>query len=186
MSSTAMAAMAAALMSVMGTSAQTTEDVAAAVAEANAPVTREYSERSTARSERPVNSGRTLTLMDAPNSDFTGGGSDDEEDAEDTSEETSENAAPSADVTPPPSDREATWDKLAQCESGGNWAINTGNGYYGGVQFAPSSWAAAGGTQYAPRADLATREQQIATAEKLLEMQGWGAWPACSARLGLR
>jgi resuscitation-promoting factor RpfA len=80
---------------------------------------------------------------------------------------------------------DATWDALAQCESTGNWAINTGNGYYGGLQFSASTWAAFGGTAYAPRADLATREQQIATAEKTLAEQGWGAWPACSAKLGL-
>jgi hypothetical protein len=79
----------------------------------------------------------------------------------------------------------ATWDRLAQCESTGNWSINTGNGYYGGLQFSASTWAAFGGTAYAPRADLASREQQIATAEKTLARQGWGAWPACSAKLGL-
>ncbi|MFH8474718.1 transglycosylase family protein [Streptomyces sp. NPDC018000] len=75
----------------------------------------------------------------------------------------------------------ATWDAVAQCESGGNWSINTGNGYYGGLQFSQSSWAAAGGTQYAPRADLATKAQQIATAEKLLDMQGPGAWGCAAA-----
>ncbi|UGY91818.1 transglycosylase family protein [Streptomyces gobiensis] len=74
-----------------------------------------------------------------------------------------------------------TWEKVAQCESGGNWSINTGNGYYGGLQFSQSSWAAAGGTKYAPRADLATKGQQIATAEKLLAMQGPGAWGCASA-----
>ncbi|GGY99993.1 LysM peptidoglycan-binding domain-containing protein [Streptomyces nitrosporeus] len=77
-----------------------------------------------------------------------------------------------------------TWDAVAQCESGGNWSINTGNGYYGGLQFSQSSWAAAGGTQYAARADLATKEQQIATAEKLLDLQGPGAW-ACAGAGGL-
>ncbi|GGP37777.1 MULTISPECIES: LysM peptidoglycan-binding domain-containing protein [Streptomyces] len=75
----------------------------------------------------------------------------------------------------------ATWDAVAQCESGGNWSINTGNGYYGGLQFSQSSWAAAGGTQYASRADLATKGQQIATAEKLLAMQGPGAWACAGA-----
>ncbi|MBM9504984.1 LysM peptidoglycan-binding domain-containing protein [Actinacidiphila acididurans] len=75
----------------------------------------------------------------------------------------------------------ATWDAVAQCESGGNWHINTGNGYYGGLQFAQSSWAAAGGLQYAPRADLATKDQQIAVAEKLLAMQGPGAWTCAGA-----
>ncbi|MFI1204772.1 transglycosylase family protein [Streptomyces sp. BHT-5-2] len=75
----------------------------------------------------------------------------------------------------------ATWDKVAQCESGGNWSINTGNGYYGGLQFSNSSWAAAGGTKYAARADLATKSQQIAVAEKLLAMQGPGAWTCAPA-----
>ena len=79
----------------------------------------------------------------------------------------------------------ATWDALAQCESGGNWSINTGNGYYGGLQFSASTWQAFGGGAYASRADLASREQQIAIAEKTLAVQGWGAWPACSAKLGL-
>ncbi|MFF5899489.1 transglycosylase family protein [Streptomyces argenteolus] len=77
-----------------------------------------------------------------------------------------------------------TWEAVAQCESGGNWSINTGNGYYGGLQFSQSSWAAAGGTQYASRADLATKDQQIAVAEKLLDLQGPGAW-ACAGAGGL-
>ncbi|MEU0133510.1 transglycosylase family protein [Streptomyces sp. NPDC006296] len=77
-----------------------------------------------------------------------------------------------------------TWDAVAQCESGGNWSINTGNGYYGGLQFSQSSWAAAGGTQYAARADLASKSQQIAVAEKLLDLQGPGAW-ACAGAGGL-
>ncbi|MCF6523764.1 transglycosylase family protein [Streptomyces sp. JJ36] len=77
-----------------------------------------------------------------------------------------------------------TWERVAQCESSGDWHINTGNGYYGGLQFSQSSWEAAGGTQYAARADLATKAQQIATAERLLDMQGPGAW-ACAAEGGL-
>ena len=77
-----------------------------------------------------------------------------------------------------------TWERVAECESSGNWSINTGNGYYGGLQFSQSSWEAAGGTRYAPRADLATKEEQIATAERLLEMQGPGAW-ACAEEGGL-
>lgn len=80
----------------------------------------------------------------------------------------------------------STWDAIAQCESGGNWAINTGNGYYGGVQFSYSTWLAFGGGDYAPTADLATKAQQIEIAEKVLAAQGWGAWPACSSQLGLR
>ncbi|MFF0009317.1 transglycosylase family protein [Streptomyces tibetensis] len=76
------------------------------------------------------------------------------------------------------------WDRIAQCESGGDWHINTGNGYYGGLQFAPSTWNAYGGTAYAPTADRASRSQQIAVATKVQRAQGWGAWPVCSARAG--
>lgn len=80
----------------------------------------------------------------------------------------------------------SVWDAIAACESGGNWSINTGNGYQGGLQFNQSTWAAYGGTAYAPSADQATREQQIAVAERTQAAQGWGAWPACTAKLGLR
>ncbi|GAA4000526.1 transglycosylase family protein [Streptomyces plumbiresistens] len=76
------------------------------------------------------------------------------------------------------------WDRIAQCESGGNWHINTGNGYYGGLQFSASTWRGYGGTAYAPTADQATRSQQIAVATKVQQAQGWGAWPTCSARAG--
>ncbi|WP_194906625.1 transglycosylase family protein [Catenulispora rubra] len=79
----------------------------------------------------------------------------------------------------------STWDQVASCESGGNWSINTGNGYYGGLQFSTSSWLGAGGGKYAPRADLATKDQQIAVAENLLASQGPGAWPVCGPRAGL-
>ncbi|MFK4148009.1 transglycosylase family protein [Streptomyces sp. NPDC004065] len=75
------------------------------------------------------------------------------------------------------------WDTVAQCESGGNWSINTGNGFYGGLQFTNSTWAAYGGTAYAPRADLASKSQQIAVAEKVLAGQGKGAWPVCGKGL---
>ena len=75
------------------------------------------------------------------------------------------------------------WNAVALCESGGDWGINTGNGYYGGLQFSPSTWAAFGGTAYAARADLATRDQQIAVAEKVLAVQGPGAWPTCGRNL---
>ncbi|MGJ5755352.1 LysM domain-containing protein [Streptomyces puniciscabiei] len=75
------------------------------------------------------------------------------------------------------------WDAVAQCESGGNWSINTGNGFYGGLQFTNSTWAAYGGTAYAARADLATKAQQIAIAEKVLAGQGKGAWPVCGTGL---
>ncbi|MFD7708733.1 transglycosylase family protein [Streptomyces sp. NPDC059785] len=79
----------------------------------------------------------------------------------------------------------STWNKVAACESTGNWSINTGNGYYGGLQFTQSTWEAYGGTAYAHRADLATKDQQIAIAEKVLKGQGPGAWPTCSQRAGL-
>lgn len=76
----------------------------------------------------------------------------------------------------------SVWDSLAQCEAGGNWAINTGNGFYGGLQFTLSSWQAAGGSGYP---NEASREEQILRGTVLQSMQGWGAWPACSAKLGL-
>ncbi|MBY0178181.1 transglycosylase family protein, partial [Curtobacterium herbarum] len=76
----------------------------------------------------------------------------------------------------------STWDALAACESSGNWAANTGNGYYGGLQFTQSTWTANGGTG-SPAG--ASRSTQIAVAENVLASQGWGAWPACSAKLGL-
>ncbi|MEY9488153.1 transglycosylase family protein [Streptomyces calvus] len=75
------------------------------------------------------------------------------------------------------------WDAVAQCESGGNWSINTGNGYYGGLQFSASTWAAYGGTAYAASADQATKAQQIEIAEKVLAGQGKGAWPVCGTGL---
>ncbi|NLU82663.1 resuscitation-promoting factor [Rhodococcus sp. HNM0569] len=86
----------------------------------------------------------------------------------------------------PVSARASTWDALAQCEATGNWAANTGNGFYGGLQFTQQTWAGYGGTQYAARPDMATREQQIAIAEKVQAGQGWGAWPSCTSKLGLR
>jgi resuscitation-promoting factor RpfA len=79
----------------------------------------------------------------------------------------------------------STWDRLAQCESSGNWAINSGNGFSGGLQFTPGTWRAFGGGAYASSAHQASRGQQIAVAEKVLAGQGWGAWPSCSRKLGL-
>ncbi|MFF3325419.1 transglycosylase family protein [Streptomyces sp. NPDC002889] len=75
------------------------------------------------------------------------------------------------------------WDTVAQCESGGNWSINTGNGYYGGLQFSASTWASYGGTAYAATADQASKSQQIEIAEKVLAGQGKGAWPHCGVGL---
>jgi len=79
----------------------------------------------------------------------------------------------------------SVWDRVAQCESGGNWHINTGNGYYGGLQFVQSTWVGYGGRAFASRADRATRAEQIAIAQRVLASQGPGAWPVCSRRAGL-
>ncbi|MFJ4828414.1 transglycosylase family protein [Streptomyces sp. NPDC088747] len=79
----------------------------------------------------------------------------------------------------------SVWDRVAECESGNNWKINTGNGYYGGLQFSASTWSAYGGGAYATTADLATKTQQILIAEKVLAAQGPGAWPTCSVKAGL-
>lgn len=89
-------------------------------------------------------------------------------------------AAPAANAAP-----DSDWDRLAQCESGGDWSINTGNGFQGGLQFSPSTWSGYGGDEFAPSADQASREEQIVVAERVLEGQGWGAWPSCSSQLGL-
>lgn len=78
-----------------------------------------------------------------------------------------------------------TWDKVAECESSGDWTINTGNGFYGGLQFTQSTWQEFGGGEHATRADLASKDQQITTAEKVLEVQGPGAWPVCGPKAGL-
>ena len=94
-------------------------------------------------------------------------------------------APPAPKHTPPPISGDAVWDLLAQCESGGNWAINTGNGYYGGLQFSYGTWLGYGGGEFAEYAHLATREQQIIVAERLHAARGFAPWPACSAKLGL-
>ena len=83
----------------------------------------------------------------------------------------------------PASAAEHDWTGVAKCESGGNWSINTGNGYYGGLQFSASTWSAYGGGAYAPRADLASPAEQIAVAERVLVGQGIGAWPTCGRYL---
>lgn len=92
-------------------------------------------------------------------------------------------SAPVVQAAPAPVSSAGVWDRLAQCESGGNWSINTGNGYYGGLQFALSSWQAVGGSGYPHQA---SKSEQIGRAEKLQAIQGWGAWPACTAKLGIR
>ncbi|KUM37037.1 LysM peptidoglycan-binding domain-containing protein [Arthrobacter sp. EPSL27] len=91
-------------------------------------------------------------------------------------------SASAANAAVPSTTSSTVWDSLAQCESSGNWGINNGNGYAGGLQFSPGTWAAYGGTGSAANA---SREQQIAVAERVQAGQGWGAWPSCAAKLGL-
>ncbi len=88
-------------------------------------------------------------------------------------------------VAAPADAAETVWDRVALCESGGNWSINTGNGYYGGLQFSAGTWAAYGGVEYAARADLAAKSVQIYIAKRVLQGQGPSAWPTCGERAGL-
>ncbi|PXA75944.1 resuscitation-promoting factor [Auritidibacter sp. NML120636] len=123
-------------------------------------------------------SSSSSTSSSSSSSSSTSSDDDSEDSSSDDSEESSSSggAAPSSGV----------WAKLAQCESGGNWSTNSGNGYYGGLQFSGPTWKAMGGTKYAPTADKATPAQQIEIASKLQRQSGWGQWPACSRSLGLR
>ncbi len=93
--------------------------------------------------------------------------------------------APAPTSTPPTYDGDSVWDDLAQCESGGNWSINTGNGYYGGLQFNHGTWHDYGGGEFADYPHQASREQQIAVAERLHSARGFAPWPACRVKLGL-
>lgn len=112
--------------------------------------------------------------------------SDEASDSSDSSESSDSSANDNTEASAPAVSNGSTWDALAECESGGDWSTNTGNGYHGGLQFNPTTWNSMGGGQYAPTADQATREQQIAIASKLQAQAGWGQWPACSSSLGLR
>ena len=94
-------------------------------------------------------------------------------------------AAGSLALTPAEAKAWGVWDRVAQCESGGRWNINTGNGYYGGLQFSASTWRAYGGGKYATHAHKASKAQQIEIAQKTLKGQGPGAWPVCSRKAGL-
>ena len=78
------------------------------------------------------------------------------------------------------------WDRIAHCESGGRWHINTGNGYYGGLQISPSTWRSYGGKKFARLPHKATKREQVRVAKKIQKRQGWRAWPACSRRIGKR
>jgi resuscitation-promoting factor RpfB len=99
-----------------------------------------------------------------------------------TAETTAKKRTRVASAPQPKVSNAGVWDRIAECESGGNWSINTGNGYYGGLQFDIGTWLSNGGGQYAPRADLATRSQQIAIAEKLRAARGFAPWPVCGKR----
>jgi len=79
-----------------------------------------------------------------------------------------------------------TWNRLAKCESGGRWHINTGNGYYGGLQISSGTWRAFGGKRLASNAHKATKREQVRVAKRIKREQGWGAWPSCSRRIGKR
>jgi LysM repeat protein len=114
---------------------------------------------------------------DDGSSDESGSDATASEPSESQSSDTAPQAAPSS------SGGGGVWDQLAQCESGGNWSTNTGNGYYGGLQFAQGTWEANGGSGNPANA---SREEQIRVAENVQASQGWGAWPACSDKLGLR
>jgi cell wall-associated NlpC family hydrolase len=94
-------------------------------------------------------------------------------------------AALSATLVPAEASATPGWDALAHCESSGNWAADTGNGYYGGLQFSASTWAGYGGREFAAQANLASKDQQITVATRVAAAQGWGAWPVCSKKAGL-
>ncbi|GAA2774711.1 hypothetical protein GCM10010470_03410 [Saccharopolyspora taberi] len=94
-------------------------------------------------------------------------------------------AAPLAAALPAGAASASTWDAVAQCESTGNWSADTGNGFSGGLQFTDSTWSAHGGTRYAAKASQASRQEQIAVAEKVLAAQGANAWPVCGKKAGL-
>ncbi len=79
-----------------------------------------------------------------------------------------------------------TWSRLAHCESGGRWHVNTGNGYYGGLQISPGTWRGYGGKRYASNAHRASKKAQVRIAKRIRNRQGWGAWPSCSRRIGVR
>ncbi|MPZ66263.1 MAG: hypothetical protein GEU83_12360 [Pseudonocardiaceae bacterium] len=94
-------------------------------------------------------------------------------------------AAPMALATPAHAATDAEWNRVAECESDQRWHVDTGNGYYGGLQFSSSTWDSFGGEEYGSTADEASREQQIVIAERVLDAQGWGAWPTCSEQAGV-
>ena len=137
----------------------------------------------TEKRELDTKSNRSSERSSTEDSDSS---SESKSESESESKSESESDSGNTGASAPAAASGGVWDRLAQCESGGNWSINTGNGYYGGIQFNQQTWAAYGGTKYASRADLATREQQIDIAKKVQANQGWGAWPSCTSQLGIR
>ena len=123
---------------------------------------------------------------DSDSSDSEGSDSDSSERSSSSQSSRSSERSGNTGASAPSVSDGSVWDRLAQCESGGDWSINTGNGYHGGLQFSRSTWQAFGGGKYAPTADQATRAQQIDIAKKTQAAQGWGAWPSCTAQLGIR
>ncbi|WP_114853738.1 resuscitation-promoting factor [Brachybacterium sp. YJGR34] len=142
----------------------------------------ESSSSSEQRSESRSN--RSTERESAPSEESSSSESESSDSSE--AEESSSSESSGGGASAPSVSDGSVWDRLAQCESGGNWSINTGNGFSGGLQFTKSTWLAFGGGQYAPVAHQATREQQIAVAKKVQAGQGWGAWPACTSKLGIR
>ncbi|AXK45809.1 resuscitation-promoting factor [Brachybacterium saurashtrense] len=132
--------------------------------------------------EKPVQESRTSSTASTRSSERTSESSSSDSSSADSSSSDSGSTGAEAPAAPSGS----VWDRLAQCESGGNWSINTGNGFYGGLQFTHSTWQAFGGGKYANNAHQASRSAQIEIAKKVQAGQGWGAWPSCTSKLGIR
>ena len=162
-----------------------TEPVTEVVAKGTKPAPKpEPVQEAPAASEKPSSEkpSSEKPSSEKPSSEKRSSGSKSTRSSERSSSESSGSTGASAPTAPSGS----VWDRLAQCESGGNWSINTGNGYHGGLQFSKSTWLAYGGGKYAPQANLASRAQQIDIAKKTQASQGWGAWPSCTSQLGIR
>lgn len=187
-STAALALVATSLLSGFNSSPTSVDDIVNEVKETKARVAQEErevrsSENNSSSSDSKVErsnervSRNSTSNSEVPATDLrTGNG--------ETSSVTSQSSSPSRSNAQPTVGDTDKWDRLAECEAGGDWSINTGNGFSGGLQFTPQTWSGFGGNEYAPEAHMATREQQIAIAEKVEAGQGMGAWPACSAKLG--
>lgn len=139
-------------------------------------ITRTPSQEREHREQAPEDNGtHNDTTQDSPDGGDSGGG---QTQSTESTQQGLLDGVPDAEI--------AQWDALAQCESGGNWSIDTGNSFYGGLQHTQQTWLAFGGGEFAPLASQASREEQIFVARKVKASQGWGAWPACTQRLGFR